>query len=176
MSEVYQPDEDSYLLQSVTKKLNVTKKEKILDMGAGTGIQGEVFIEKGIPPKNVTFVDINSQAINYLKKHFPKSKIIKSNLFAKVKGKFNIIVFNPPYLPEDKREPKPSRIATTGGKVGGELINKFLVQAKKHLTKKGKILLLVSSLTKGINLKGYNKKLLAKKKLFFEELKVILLR
>jgi methylase of polypeptide subunit release factors len=45
------------------------------------------------------------------------------------------------------REDKESALATTGGKQGDELILKFLKQAQKHLTKKGIILLVLSSLT-----------------------------
>ena len=92
--------------------------------------------------------------------------------FLDIKEKFNLIIFNPPYLPEDSREPKYSQIATTGGKKGSEITNKFLEQAKKHLEKNGKILLLTSSLTKAIKWKNWKKKLLTKKKLFFERLYV----
>ena len=99
---------------------------------------------------------------------------IYSDLFSNIKEKFDIIIFNPPYLPEDKnnKEDRESKLATTGGKKGSEIINRFLQQAKKHLTKDGKIFLLTSSLTKNINWLDYKKKLIAKKKLFFEELMV----
>jgi len=83
-----------------------------------------------------------------------------------------LIIFNPPYLPEDSQEPESSRTATTGGKKGSEIINRFLIQAKKYLAKDGKILLLTSNLTKGIKWQNWKKKLLKKKKLFFEELRV----
>jgi release factor glutamine methyltransferase len=172
MVEVYQPEEDSYLLSRVLKKEKVDLNTKILDMGAGTGIQAQTLIDRGVLLENVTLVDINTEAIKLLKKKFKKSKVIKSNLFKKVKGKFDLIIFNPPYLPEDPREPADSRIATTGGKTGSEIINKFLKEAKKHLTKEGKIFLLTSSLTKGINWKGYKKKILSRKKVFYETLKV----
>jgi release factor glutamine methyltransferase len=75
-------------------------------------------------------------------------------------------------LPEDKQEDKESKLATTGGKQGGELINRFLNQAKNYLTKDGRIFLLTSSLTKGIKWLNWKKNLIAKKKLFFEELYV----
>jgi len=83
-----------------------------------------------------------------------------------------LIIFNPPYLPKDPKEPEDSRIATTGGKKGGELITLFLKQAKKYLAKDGTIFLITSSLTKGIDWKGYGKKIIARQKLFFEEIYV----
>ena len=70
----------------------------------------------------------------------------------------------------DEREPEDSRIATTGGKNGSETINKFLKEAKKFLKKDGKIFLVSSSLTKGLNFLGYKKKKIGEEKLFFEKL------
>jgi len=125
-------------------------------------------------------IDINNQAIAHLKKTFKNSKIkiIKLNLFQNIpkKNKFNLILFNPPYLPEEKGEPKSSQLATTGGKYGSEIINKFLKQAKSHLEKDGKILLLTSSHTKKIHWNNFKKKKLATKNLFFEKLWVWELR
>jgi release factor glutamine methyltransferase len=170
--KIYEPEEDSYLLQEILKekiKLKDFKNKKILDMGSGSGIQTKTLVGLGILPENITLVDINRDVTKFLKRDFPNSKTIHSNLFSKIKGKFDLIVFNPPYLPDDKFDKKPD---TSGGKNGSEITNKFLSQAKKHLTKSGVIFLLTSSLTKGINFKGYNKKLLKKKKLFFEELYV----
>ena len=181
---IYPPREDSCLLSEVLKKeiLKLKKSDKknfkFLDMGAGTGIQGETLINKGINPKNTAFADINPDAIKHLKIQFPKSKIIHSDLFSKIKksSKFNIIVFNPPYLPKDKSNFDKGK-DTTGGKKGNEIIIKFLKQAKNHLNTDGKIYLLTSSLTPKINFKkiGYNSRLIAKKKLFFEELFVLVL-
>ena len=91
--------------------------------------------------------------------------------------KFDFIIFNPPYLPEDKREPEESKLQTTAGKKGYELILRFLDEAKHHLTKNGKIIILFSSLSKPLVIKKHAKKkyklkLLNKKKIFFEELYV----
>ncbi len=168
--QIYEPAEDSFLMQEVLKNLKIPKKHKILDMGSGTGIQAQTLIQKRIPEKNLTLVDINPDAIKFLKTNFPKSKVIQSNLFSKIKGNFNFIIFNPPYLPEDKREPEDSRIATTGGKNGDEIILKFLKQAKNFLAPYGKILLLTSSLTPRKRIEKFHPKKLASKKIFMEEL------
>ncbi len=170
--EVYQPAQDSFLLSEFVKKeIKENKITEVLDMGSGSGIQAEAAINSGINPQKITLADINPDSIKHLKKKFPKSKIILSNLFSKIPktDKFDIIIFNPPYLPDNEFDKKPD---TSGGKKGGEIINKFLSQAKKYLSKDGKILLLTSNFTKGISWKDYNKKLLGKKKLFFEELQV----
>ena len=171
MNKIYQPAEDSYLLSETLEKINLHNK-KILDMGSGSGIQAKTILRQKIKPENLTLADINPLAIKYLKKNFPECSIIKSNLFEDIKDKFNLIVFNPPYLPVDKKEPESSGLATTGGKKGSEIINRFLKDAGNYLEKDGKIILLTSSLTRDINWAGFNKKLLAKKKLFFERLYV----
>ena len=56
-----------------------------------------------------------------------------------------MIVFNPPYLPEEKET--KGDIQIVGGKKGYEVIERFLLKAKDYLLSKGKILLLFSSLT-----------------------------
>lgn len=175
MSLVYSPEDDSYLLSETLKNylkkaLKKNPEIKFLEVGVGSGIQLNTALDCGIKKTNIFGVDINSDAVRECKKMGFKCN--ESDLFSKVDGKFDLIVFNPPYLPEDEIEPEDSKLITTGGKTGSELINKFLVQAKKHLTKEGKILLLVSSLTNGISWAGCKKNLLSRKKIFFEELKV----
>lgn len=167
MPEIYQPAEDSFLLVEFLKKeIEKSKPKTILDMGSGSGIQAETAINQGINSENLTLVDINKDAVKSLSKKFPNSKVILSNLFDNINGRFDLIVFNSPYLPFNKFDKGKD---TTGGY---GLIEKFLRQAKVHLSKKGEILLLTSSFTGKINFKGYNKKILGKKRIFFEELYV----
>ncbi len=144
-------------------------------MGSGSGIQAQTC--KKLKFKNILATDINKEAIDHLIGN--QLNAIQSNLFSKIKKhKFDLIILNPPYLPEDKREPKDSRLATTAGKEGYELINKFLIQATNHLNKQSSILLLFSSLSKPKTILkhakqlGYNYKLLETQKIPFEELYV----
>lgn len=172
IKEIYLPSEDSFLLSEILEKeilkLSNEKSEiKVLEIGCGSGIQLQTFKKAGIKKQNIFSCDINSEAVKRCKNLGFRS--VKSNLFEKIKGKFDIIIFNPPYLPENKFDKETD---TSGGTKGGEVINKFLKQSKSHLTKNGKIILLTSSFTKGIKFTGYKKKFLGKKKLFFEELRV----
>jgi release factor glutamine methyltransferase len=166
---LYQPAEDSWLLESQVRKF--AKNKTVLDMGSGSGIQAKAAISSSA--KLVLAADINPLAITHLKSL--KIPTIKSDLFSNIKEFFDLIIFNPPYLPEDPREPKDSQLATTGGKLGDEIILKFLKQAPKHLNKEGKILLLVSSLTPLDRIKALNFKFksLSKKKIFQETLEVL---
>ncbi len=171
--QIYQPSDNSYFLSEILRNYLKDKKNniKILDMGSGSGIQAETCRELGF--NNILTVDINPEAVNHLKQLGLRS--VKSDLFSNIKQKFDLIIFNPPYLPEDKYDKEQD---TTAGKKGYETIVRFLKQAKSHLKKEGVILLLFSSLSKPeIILKkaeelGYKCNILNNKKLFFEELYV----
>jgi len=165
--------EDSFFLAEETGKYlkDKDKEIEILDLGAGSGIISETCLNLGF--KNLIAADIDIKSIRFLEKKFKsKIKIVKSDLFSKLRGKFDLIIFNPPYLPENKYDKNSD---TTGGKKGDETILKFLEQAKNHLKENGKILLLLSSLTPRarINNTGWKIKKLANKNLFFEKLEIL---
>jgi len=174
---IYLPAEDSYLLQGVIKDFlseEQSKDIKILDMGSGSGIQAQTCLDLGF--KNVLAVDINLEVVEHLERK--GLSVVESDLFSNVSGKYDLIIFNPPYLPEDIREPEDIKLATTAGKKGSEIIIRFLKEAKEFLNKNGKILLLFSSLSqpkiilnKADEL-GYNYNLIKTLKLDFEELYV----
>jgi len=169
---IYEPAEDSYLLECQVKKYS--KGKSFLDMGSASGIQSEATLKSNA--KSVLAVDFQDDVIKYLKSK--KIKCIKSNLFSKVKGKFDLIAFNPPYLPKDKIEDKESQKITSGGKKGDELTLRFLKKAPEHLNKEGIILLVTSSLTPKERIMSLMNKIslshtiLDSKKLFMEELEV----
>jgi len=174
MSEIYPPSEDSYFLSRILKeKIPLLLKEnpdlKFLEIGTGSGIHLETAFNLGIKKQNIFSCDINKKSVNHCK--LLGFNCIHSDLFKNIEGKYNLIVFNPPYLSEDKFDKKPD---TSGGKKGDEIIIRFLKEAKKYLKKNGKIFLLLSSLTPVKNIeeefKNYNKKFLGKERLFYEEL------
>ncbi len=169
--EIYSPDEDSWLLADTVKNfLSKNSPKKILEIGSGSGFQLQNLKKLGIKKQNIFSCDTNPNAVKHCREL--GFNCIESNLFQNICGKFHIVLFNPPYLPDDKREPKNSKLATTGGKNGSEIINEFLKSAKSHLEKNSKIFLLTSSLTKGIKWNRFKKRKIASKKLFFEEIYV----
>jgi len=178
MSLIYEPAEDSCLLSETLEKevpflLEENPELKVLEIGSGSGVQLKTLLHLGVKKENIFGCDINSDAILHCQNL--GFNIIESDLFSKIEGKFDLIIFNPPYLPSlplKEGEDAESQLATTSGIKGSKLINKFLKKASSFLTPTGKIFLLTSSLTKAINWRNYKKELLTTKKLFFEGLEV----
>ena len=170
---IYQPAEDSFLMLRILKEklpelLTKNPRLKFLEIGAGSGIHLETAKSLGI--KNILSSDIDKRAVSHC--NTLGFDCVQSNLFEKIKGEFDIIIFNPPYLPEDEDEPKSSRLATTGGKKGNEIILRFLEKAKNYLEQDGKIFLITSSLAKDVNFGklGYKAREIGCERLFFERL------
>ena len=173
---LYLPAEDSFLLEKEVKSYIIKLKDKnikVLDMGSGSGIQAKACLSSGIKSSNVLCADIDQEAINFLNKQ--KLKTVQTNLFSKIKNsknnkknKFDLIIFNAPYLPEDKNG-YDNGLDTTAGKKGNEVILEFLKQAKTYLNKGGRILLLFSNLSKPRVILEYSKKLGYKFKKLSEE-------
>ena len=168
---MYAPAEDSHLLASCIPSYVLHKT--VLDMGTGSGILARTALESGA--SKVVAVDSNLDA----RKKLPKQiQFIHSDLYRKVKGTYDIILCNPPYLPDDAQEDVASKQATTGGKKGDEFILRFLKQSVSFLNKEGHIILLLSSLTPQKRIKQllFKHKLttstIARKNLFFERLEV----
>ena len=93
---IYEPGEDSFLLAKYVEKF---AKGNVLDIGTGSGVQAENALKFS---KDVLAVDIDKKAVSYVKKRGVKAKV--SDLFSNVKGKFDLIIFNPPYLPDEELE------------------------------------------------------------------------
>lgn len=180
---MYEPREDSFMLKDLVKKY---AKGIVLDMGTGTGVQA-IEAAKSKKVVKVYALDIDKEVIDYCRENTDDKKItfLRSDLFHIFKIdkrfkdlKFDTILFNPPYLPDDARV---KDIALDGGKSGYELICKFINQTINYIKPTTKILLLFSSLTGKEKLENYlHKKRLKfkeidKKKFFFEELFVYLI-
>ncbi len=174
---MYAPAEDSLMLEKHSERFSCGR---VLDIGTGTGIQA-LAASKSKSTKRIIAVDVDKEAINYCKRNISHKKIDfqVSDLFSKVDGKFDTILFNPPYLPDEK-EIKIKDAALYGGEKGYELIKRFFSEAKNYLSEDGKILFVFSSFTKKkkvdeiIKANGFKFKQLEKQHIFFEDLFVYL--
>jgi len=138
---VYGPREDSFLLQRVVGNICLFKKpERVLDMGTGSGIQAITAKISGA--KKVVGVDINPEAVKQARRNAKANKVEidfhGSDLFSRVHGRYDLIIFNPPYLPVEP----PVDVRWSGGR---EFIEKFLREAQAYLVEGGKIIFVYSS-------------------------------
>ena len=142
---------------------------RVLDLCTGSGCIALSFAQEfcktkeNSPPLELFMSDISLAALRLAKKNtkqlFPASrkkqknsdklqiKIVRSNLFRNIKGNFDFILTNPPYVPtrltdelllDGRSEP---RLALDGGKDGLRLIRQIAKDAKNYLKKDGWILI-----------------------------------
>jgi release factor glutamine methyltransferase len=139
---VYKPLEDSRMLGRAVEKYSFGK---MLDLGTGSGIQGIIGAKMGC---SVTFADVNFQAVECAKENAKannvKGKFVVSNLFSNIKGKFNTISFDSPYLRSKPISTGRTNPSTDGGVKGREIIDIFLDNYKKHVMKDHVILIVES--------------------------------
>ncbi|MFO7794252.1 MAG: HemK2/MTQ2 family protein methyltransferase [Candidatus Nanohaloarchaea archaeon] len=163
---IYEPREDSYMFKEHLEGMDLEGK-KVLDMGTGSGILAKTMLDQGA---EVTAVDINSEASDQVPEEI---RFIESDLFENVEGKFDLIVFNPPYLPGE--EEIEGSETWKGGKKGIEVTERFLEEASNYLNRDGKVLTMVSSLADHSDLmKKYDLDIVESKKLPFEEVYLVL--
>lgn len=162
---IYEPREDSYLLNDYIKTLDLYGK-KFLEIGVGSGLITKSAKEKGA---EVTAVDINKEALNQLDNEIDK---IESDLFENVNEKFDLIVFNPPYLPGANHEKNLEGSETWhGGEKGTEVSRRFLKECKDYLRHDGQAYIVASSLSDFEKLEeDFSLEAVEEKALFFEKL------
>jgi release factor glutamine methyltransferase len=146
---VYEPAEDSFLF---AENLDVKEDEQVLDMGTGCGILGVMAAKKA---SMVVAVDVNPYAVRCARENAKLNNIrskmafMQGDLFTPLsdKAKFDVILFNAPYLPTEATE-NDSWIgrAWAGGTTGRKIIDRFIPEAPKHLKRRGRILLMQSTL------------------------------
>lgn len=171
--DVYDPREDSFILAKAVEELAFGKA---IDIGTGSGIQGIVAAKRGC---DVTFADINEDALDCAMENAKENGVagdfLKSDLFGNIIGRYNTIIFNPPYLPSARvGSEKRLDLALDGGKDGRDLIERFLKDYKDHVLKDHVVLMVESSLNNYENdVARLNADIVEKLHRFFEDLVVL---
>lgn len=180
---VYEPAEDSFMLATYASSLT----GKILEIGIGSGIAA-LSAAAASKKNDVLGVDINPAAVACAQENAKANEITnalfrKSDMFSEVSGKFDAILFNPPYLPttrEEKLALEDENAAYDGGESGLEAFRKFSHQAGSHLFLGGKVAIIATSLGDGIKktvdeleLKIGSASVLAEEAFFFEKIALV---
>ena len=203
---VYPPSDDTYLIINYFKKevnknlfdgLPINTIKKILDMGTGTGIIALFFQEikkylSKFTPKiyasDISDVAIRCATLNERTNNYKDNIIfIKSDLFRKfpqnLQHSFDIIVFNPPYLPSisyNEKDITRSRSDSNwdGGVRGFEVFLEFLRHVKEFLNSEQKYYIYyissssadISQLNEELEILGFQNCVLNKRHVFFEDI------
>lgn len=179
--EVYEPAEDTFLF---AENLELSRRDEVLEIGTGTGL---IAICASQNSRKVIATDINKAAIscalkNVVTNHAYNVELREGNLFEPVhEEKFDVVLFNTPYLPTAKDEKLEENInaAFDGGPDGRDTIDAFLDGVKDVLKKEGRIQMVQSSLADNdktiqrLKALGFQVEISASSKCFFEEIVVI---
>ena len=174
---MYAPSDDTFLLADCIRQYS---GRRALEIGVGSGLLLDIL------EKNFAYVagsDIDLQALQRCK----QQKISSAHVLlvccdagsAFGTGKFDLIVSNPPYLPNDNDNNNILDPTVHGGPTGIEATVHFINSALPLLAGDGKLLIVISSfanssaLDKVVLENNMNRKVVKEKRLFYETLSIV---
>lgn len=179
-SDVYRPSDDTFLLAKAVHE-HAKPGLRFLEVGCGAGFVSVVAAKAGC---TVTCTDANPHAVA-LAAHNAKQNglhvtAVETDLLAGLAGPFDLVAFNPPYLPTDPDERLPGviNLAFDGGRDGNETVLRFASQLTALRPLPPVILVVHSSLSDPKALAqvlakaGYRNDVVAEQTLDFEKLTV----
>jgi release factor glutamine methyltransferase len=165
---MYLPSDDTFLLAECMKQY---RGRWALEIGVGSGVLLNL-LEKNFA--NVAGSDIDLRALQHCRGR-SGAMLACCDAASAFAGSFDLIVSNPPYLPDDKVRD----MTVHGGPAGLETTIHFIRSALPLLARGGKMLFVVSSLADSSaldQLVGENKmskKVVREKRVFYETLSVV---
>ncbi len=181
--DVYEPAEDSFLF---AENLTVQENDVVLDLGTGSGILAVLAAKMA---DSVIAVDLNPFAIRCALQNAILNRVkcnvsfLQSDLFRALhpNAKFDLILFNAPYLPSEIGEDSTwIGRSWAGGTSGREVVDRFISEVPAFLKPSGRVQLMQSTLTgleetiSKFHVNGLGASVKAKQQLpFFETLTLI---
>ena len=161
--EVYEASEDTF---QILESIKINEDNTVLEVGTGCGL---IALECARQGAKVICTDINPYAIELVKRNYLRNQpLLKGtveircgDLFSVIKSneRFDIAIFNPPYLPTIPEEriggTRWFDIATDGGVDGLSLTKRYIEEVDRYLSKKGRAYFVFSSLSNRKKLDEY---------------------
>jgi release factor glutamine methyltransferase len=142
-AQVYAPAEDTALLLDAAW-CEVRPTDRVIEVGTGSGI---IAAALATIAGSVVATDINPHAVACAR--YMGIDPVQCDLVSGIRGMFDLIIFNPPYLPTQPGERINDWLeyALDGGTTGRVVIERFVLDVGRVLAPGGRVLLLFSSLT-----------------------------
>ena len=144
--DIYRPAADTELL---VRSIRLLEGDRVLEIGTGTGL---VAIHCAKHGGKVTATDVCAEALDLTRENSVTNEVEldlrEGDLFEPVEGVFDVIIFNPPYLPTAPEDLTHTDLdkALDGGPDGTKVTVQFLNGLPDHLAPEGRAYLVVSSL------------------------------
>lgn len=169
--EVYRPSEDSRLL---LESIALEREERFLEVGTGTGL---IALHAARLAAAVA-TDANREAVAVARANAARNglalDVVRTDLAAGLRGPFDVVAFNPPYLEGRPRDGLDR--AWAGGDQGSEVAVRFLEDLPRILRRGGRAYLLLSRANRDARAVAdarFATRLVSTKHLFFEDLDVL---
>jgi release factor glutamine methyltransferase len=178
--EVYPPSDDTYLLLDAIK---VNDSDIFMEVGCGSGL---ITLAAAKACSQVFATDVSLTAVRNTVQNLRRNALISRcsviqtdilSSFAPV-AHFSVIVFNPPYLPQDDITTGMDH-AFVGGPSGAETTERFIREGVNHLRENGRLYVVTSSLADMGQIKNtmegcsLNTRVVASSRFFFETLSIL---
>lgn len=130
---VYSPSDDTFLLLEI---MDLDGDENVLEIGCGSGF---ISLHCALKGCKVMSVDLSRKAIENTLYNANRNGLdidtAVMDMFSGLSGRWDVIIFNPPYLPNENGLEFDHR--WDGGERGDEALTRFLSEAQKYLKEEG---------------------------------------
>lgn len=148
--EVYAPREDTELLLRALGALPVQRGARACDVGTGTGIAALALAERGC---RVLALDVGARACALARRNAAANgladrvEVARGGLLDALRGPFEVVAFNPPYLPVADEGRGAAPRAWEGGEGGIAWAPRFLDGLARCLAPRGHAVVVLSSVS-----------------------------
>jgi ribosomal protein L3 glutamine methyltransferase len=136
----------AFLLDAKLKPWLTCAPRRVLDLCTGSGCLA-IIAAQAFPRARVDASDLSAAALAVAKRnvaeHRRRVRLVKSDLFAALHGRYDVIVTNPPYVPARSMRTLPPEyrhepgMALGAGRDGLNVVRRILADAPRYLTPRG---------------------------------------